>query len=972
MDVVENTMVTTYSTLFDFLQDHKYDKSTHQGGATHTRIGKPTSNIHGGSYHIDDDSYDQFMELYYQQVVVKKKREYLTEKQQVEEESSPIAVDLDLHFALDLEKRVYGNEHVEDIVDCYLAELSEMFQFDDNTAFPIFVFEKKNLNRVVDKNITKDGLHIIIGLQMSHKAQCILRERVLPKVAEALGDFPLINSWEDVFDKGISAGYTNWQLYGSAKPDHEAYALTKVYEVSIDPQDGEMINERGDPKQYLTAEKFKMLSVRYKGHPSYFYKSSFMEILDTAGDGSAASPRKKAGAGGGSNDMALFGEGSGSSEIAKITTPEQLENYLQRFLESLTTREYPLKELYEYTQILNESYYGNGSYAKWIRVGWALRNTSNRLLIVWVAFSARSSSFQYSCIPDLCEQWDTFDIKKDAGVTRRSIIYWAKEGNSEGAELVRRSTIGYYIDLTISQSNADPSRSVKGCGDYDLAYVLHEMYKDEYVCSDVKNGSWWRFKNHRWREIDCGNTLRKAISTDMRDLYEARASELQNYLSTLDPEDEKYKAIKLRIDTTMKIIQRLGQTSDKKNIMQEAKDLFYDEDFYESLDSNPWLMACKNGVVDFKNKEFRRGVPEDYLTKCTELNYYPLTSSRHKQNVEEIHSFMEKIFVEDALRDYMWNHLSAVLIGMPSLNQSLYNYIGFGQNGKSVLTDLMSHVLGSYKATAPISIITQGRGKVGGLAPEIVALKGARYVAMQEPESTDVIHEGPMKELVSGVEPITARAPYMTKSVTFIPQFALIVCCNQLMSVRTQDHGTWRRLKVIPFDSLFTPKPVKDDPDKPNQFLIDYELTAKFPGWRETFLAMLVERAYENQGRVRDCATVLSASNAYRERQDYLSEFVRDKVSRAAGYSIRKGDLSNEFKQWYMVNVGTKNPSPKLLHDYMDKQFGKNRAGVWKDVKIKLYDDGDFQQVEEEQQEHDADNIDMVELEELQGQEHVY
>ena len=106
----------------------------------------------------------------------------------------------------------------------------------------------------------------------------------------------------------------------------------------------------------------------------------------------------------------------------------------------------------------------------------------------------------------------------------------------------------------------------------------------------------------------------------------------------------------------------------------------------------------------------------------------------------------------------------------------------------------MSHVLGSYKATAPISIITQGRGKVGGLAPEIVALKGARYVAMQEPESTDVIHEGPMKELVSGVEPITARAPYMTKSVTFIPQFALIVCCNQLMSVRTQDHGTWRRL----------------------------------------------------------------------------------------------------------------------------------------------------------------------------------
>ena len=37
----------------------------------------------------------------------------------------------------------------------------------------------------------------------------------------------------------------------------------------------------------------------------------------------------------------------------------------------------------------------------------------------------------------------------------------------------------------------------------------------------------------------------------------------------------------------------------------------------------------------------------------------------------------------------MWNHLSAVLIGMPSRNQALYNYIGVGQNSKS-LTDLMS------------------------------------------------------------------------------------------------------------------------------------------------------------------------------------------------------------------------------------------------------------------------------------------
>jgi hypothetical protein len=34
------------------------------------------------------------------------------------------------------------------------------------------------------------------------------------------------------------------------------------------------------------------------------------------------------------------------------------------------------------------------------RVGWALKNTSKRMLIAWIAFSAKSITFQYSSIPD--------------------------------------------------------------------------------------------------------------------------------------------------------------------------------------------------------------------------------------------------------------------------------------------------------------------------------------------------------------------------------------------------------------------------------------------------------------------------------------------------------------------------------------------------------------------------------------------
>ena len=118
--------------------------------------------------------------------------------------------------------------------------------------------------------------------------------------------------------------------------------------------------------------------------------------------------------------------------------------------------------------------------------------------------------------------------------------------------------------------------------------------------------------------------------------------------------------------------------------------IFHGRDFSKLLDEaanidrGATIFGCyvndpeRYGVVDFKNKTFRKGLPEDYITKCTEINYVPLSSSKHKENIPLLHDFMAKIFVNEQLREYMWNHLAGVLIGMPSLNQSLYNYIGFG------------------------------------------------------------------------------------------------------------------------------------------------------------------------------------------------------------------------------------------------------------------------------------------------------
>jgi hypothetical protein len=85
---------------------------------------------------------------------------------------------------------------------------------------------------------------------------------------------------------------------------------------------------------------------------------------------------------------------------------------------------------------------------------------------------------------------------------------------------------------------------------------------------------------------------------------------------------------------------------------------------------------------------------------------------------------------------------------------------------------------------------------------------------------------------------------------------------------------------------------------------------------------------------------VKSASNSYRERQDYIAEFAHDRIVKSATDCIQKNVLANVFKEWYNTNYGNRLPNMKEITAYMDKEFGKQRNGVWSGVKIIF--DGDL------------------------------
>ena len=915
-----------FKDLGEFLSKHssKNDKNTSQK-ITHTRIGNKEMNIYGGSYMIPTENLKEFYKLYYDDVFVKKKREYLTEKQLDTE--CPLLVDFDFRYSYDVEERKHSKDYIIDMINLYLEELKNFFIFEENKPYYIYIFEKKNVNRLADKTLTKDGIHMMVGIQIDHVMQCMIRERMITKLEETW-DLPLINSYDAVLDEGISKGTTNWQLYGSRKPDNEAYEFTYYFAINYDTHDGEFMMDELTIEEFDIKNNFYKLSAQNNNIPKYEINPKIIDEYNKRLN--KKKPQKNAI----KTKMNLIVDvendiiNSQGIQLDEITNGDILQKAIDHIFKNLKTDEREIYETHLYTQALPCKYYDPGSHLLNRQVAFALKHTDERLFLSWVMLRSKATDFDYNTIPSLYSDWcKYFNISK-TGVTRRSIMYWCKQDNFEEYEKIKATTLEHYIELSLETQT-----------EHDIAQVIHHKYKDVYVCvSFDKKGIWYVFKNHRW-EIDRGLTLRLKISKEVHSLYSNLREVCQNEYHHFDQNDDRAEFLKKRMKYLSDIMQKLKKTNDKNNIMREAAELFYDQEFIKNMDTNKYLLCFNNGVVDFNNKIFRDGYPQDYITKTTRIDYIHIDEITHSDIIQEIQDFMNKLFPIKEVNSYMYEHLASCLIGT-NKNQTFNVYHGSGSNGKSILADLMSFVLGDYKGTVPITLVTEKRNTIGGTSSEIIQLKGIRYAVMQEPTKGVKLNEGIMKELTGG-DPIQGRALY-SESETFEPQFKLVVCTNNLFDIESNDDGTWRRIRKVDFISKFIDDDEQYNDESEYVYKKDKSLKEKLPIFAPIFASMLVKVAFETNGNVFDSEYILNASYKYRIGQDHISAFIKENIIKTGDNKdrIKKQELVNHFKFWFTQEQGNKKmPKGEELYTYMDKKYGCHKQTGWHGVKIQYPED---------------------------------
>ena len=924
-----------FKDLNEFLAKHSAKNSESNIPYTHTRIPDKELNIYAGSYIIPKEELSSFYSLYYDKIFVKKQKEYLTERQL--EVGGPMAVDFDFRYNHDVISRQHSSEHINDMICEYMEQLKQCYLIIPDVPIPVYIFEKPNVNRLADGSLTKDGIHMIIGMQIDHTMQLLIREKMLVKLQE-IWELPLINNWDSVLDEGISTGKTGWQLFGSRKPGNDAYELTHYYVMTLDGADNNFSMDEKEVKHFDLKNNFEKLSVRYENNVKFELNP---EIIDEYNSRLQVRGQKSVKKASSKTKMNLIIEDDEEDpdqiSINDIKDRETLEKAINILLKKLLDQGlYETAEAHNFTQALPSKYYDPGSHLLNRQVAFALKHTDERLFLSWVQLRSKANDFDYNSIPELYLMWKKFGKSNNDGakVTKKSIMYWVRKDNFEEYEKIKENTIEHFLEAAFETGT-----------EYDIAKVLKQMYKDEYVCvSYDKKGIWYRFKNHRWI-TDKGLGLRNKISEELYEIVTKKQDQIQAQIQEYnDDNDERREFLKKKSKSVTDMRVRLKRTNDKNNIMREAAEIFYDGEFVRNMDTNKYLMCFDNGVVDFVNKIFREGYPEDYITKTTHINYISgddETSSRYADVQAQIIDFMNKLFPVPDLNRYMWDHLSACLIGA-NKNQTFNVYHGSGSNGKSILADLMSATLGEYKGTVPITLVTDARGKIGGTSDEVLKLKGVRYAVMQEPSKGVKLNEGIMKELTGG-DPLQARGLY-SESEIFEPQFSLVVCTNNLFDIESNDDGTWRRIRKCDFKSKFVDEGEVYNDDTPYVYPKDKSLKDKFPIFAPIFASLLVKRAFETGGVVLDCETVLQASDKYRNGQDHIKAFINDMIIRTNDpqHKIGKSGLNHAFKKWFEESQGSRKP-PKgdEIHEAMNKKFGAAKEKGWSGVKFVEPEDGE-------------------------------
>lgn len=339
------------------------------------------------------------------------------------------------------------------------------------------------------------------------------------------------------------------------------------------------------------------------------------------------------------------------------------------------------------------------------------------------------------------------------------------------------------------------------------------------------------------------------------------------------------------------------------------------------FDANPWHLGLTNGVLDINTLKLVPVSPELLVTKRANVSFDPGAKSPH------FDQFLATVQPDQATRRLLQQLAGLFLCGSPMI-QTLIFFYGLGANGKSTFIELMHWLLGDYSNRIQTEMLMQHPRSPQGPSPDIVSLKGRRLVYCNEIEENRRLAEARVKELTGG-DTLTGRTPYAKENITFQPTHNLVMVGNHAPEVRDMSHGLWRRMLLVPFSQVIPPS--QQDPD----------LLAKLKAEGSGVLNWALNGLQDyRQNDLMISHEVEEATNAYKNEEDILADWLNDHCVTIASASTPKESIYEAYRNWTLRHGNQPMAQAKLTRRLREREFRLD-GGRRNIVGLKLNNDGE-------------------------------
>jgi len=295
----------------------------------------------------------------------------------------------------------------------------------------------------------------------------------------------------------------------------------------------------------------------------------------------------------------------------------------------------------------------------------------------------------------------------------------------------------------------------------------------------------------------------------------------------------------------------------------------------DQWDANPWLLSLQNGTLDLRTLEVRRARREDYITKQASVEYRPNAQCPTWER------FLREVIPSANVRAYIQRAVGYALTGV--IREHVIQICwGDGANGKTTFWEAIAEMLGDYAGPAPESLLMQdGRTQH---ETELTVLHGKRLVIVSETPEGGRMNENRMKRITGG-DRIMARR-MREDHWTFAPTHKLVMFTNHKPRIRSVDHGTWRRLRLIPFTVKI--------PDERIDLKLPEKLRGEFPG----ILNWAIKGCQDwHTGGLRPPAEVDTATGDWAHSEDLVGQWIAERTRKADTF-VSSTELYRDFKAW--------------------------------------------------------------------------